>query len=258
MSRFLISSLLLVCIQFSACFATVVQINDFSMLEKLINNADKSSLVVFDVDNVLIKRTDQIMHPKFRQTRKVMLDTATDNKDRSFANIITQTNFELVNKDIVPLIQNLQSQGVMTIALTHFGTGKKGHVSKIEDVRINNLLKMGLVFNKSTLLDLEETRFESLQAEHGVPVYKDGILFTGEADKGAVLEAFMKYANIKPSTIVFIDDLKENIDSVATMAKKNSIDYAGLHYTEVAQTDVGLLNQKRADLQINMLVKKHK
>lgn len=58
-----------------------------------------------------------------------------------------------------------------------------------------------------------------------------GILSVGKTSKGKALLNFADLAGYKPSKIVFIDDLKENIKSVEDAAKKMDIPYVGLLYT---------------------------
>lgn len=62
--------------------------------------------------------------------------------------------------------------------------------------------------------------------------YHKGIISSGNASKGKALQAFLKNAKYNPKRIVFVDNLRENLESVGKLAKKRGIDYVGLWYTK--------------------------
>jgi len=41
------------------CFGSIIPTNDFKVIEEYVNKADKDTLVIFDVDDVLAMPTDE-------------------------------------------------------------------------------------------------------------------------------------------------------------------------------------------------------
>jgi hypothetical protein len=64
------------------------------------------------------------------------------------------------------------------------------------------------------------------------PLFKKGILFTNEINKGAALTAFLQTAGPAPTAIIFIDDRLDHLESVekALAAFDPAIRYDGLHF----------------------------
>lgn len=48
----------LICLSYN-CFAGIIPTNDFTVIEEYVNKADKDTLVIFDVDDVLMMPTDE-------------------------------------------------------------------------------------------------------------------------------------------------------------------------------------------------------
>lgn len=65
------------------------------------------------------------------------------------------------------------------------------------------------------------------------PTYDRGILFgnSTKSDKGEVLCAFLEKVQIYPQKIVFVDDSKRNVQTVASALKHKGIDHPCIHYT---------------------------
>jgi hypothetical protein len=63
------------------------------------------------------------------------------------------------------------------------------------------------------------------------PLYKQGILFCLQPNKGKVLITFLERINWEPLKVVFIDDKIDNLQSVQEELKVKNIEFVGLHYT---------------------------
>lgn len=160
---------------------------------------------------------------------------------------------------MITIIENLQKSNIKVLALTNCATGKFGLIPNMENWRIAELNKHGYHFYKSWK-DLQDISLKSLMKSGNAanPVYKDGILFVDQTgEKGPVLDAFLKYAKIKPKKIIFIDDKSKNLVSVEEFAKQHNIEFLGIEYTKTSE-DKEMLNQNIAELQFQVLEKEKK
>ena len=92
-------------------------------------------------------------------------------------------------------------------------------------------------------------------------MYKEGILFSGNNNKGEVLLEFFKKTSYYPMKVIFVDDKKKYLVVVETALEKIGIPFIGIRYggcdervknfdpakaeRELAQFKSGLLPQKR-------------
>jgi hypothetical protein len=76
--------------------------------------------------------------------------------------------------------------------------------------------------------------------------------------KGEVLKAFLDYAELSPKKIIFVDDKEKNLKSVEAFAREAKIPFIGFQYTAIVDRSKSLLNEKRAQLQFEVLEKEHK
>lgn len=58
-----------------------------------------------------------------------------------------------------------------------------------------NWKKIGIIFSKK--YDDYQVTFPNIKSKNGVPLFKSGIIFTGSADKGAVLNKFLSKFSLK-------------------------------------------------------------
>ena len=55
------------------CFAEIIQTNDIKVIEKTLASIDQDTLVIFDVDDVLMHADDQILKSKNADACKVLV-----------------------------------------------------------------------------------------------------------------------------------------------------------------------------------------
>src|SRR5262249_1399413 len=126
----------------------------------------------------------------------------------------------LVNEEFPSIIQDLKRRHIPTLVLTYMLSGPYGIIPDLLDWRIETLNNMGLHFNFS-FPNLAPTTFPDLPG--GNPkrpaAFKDGIVASSTHAKGPTLGAFITYAHLQPDTIIFIDDQRDNIDSVGQYCK---------------------------------------
>jgi hypothetical protein len=164
-----------------------------------------------------------------------------------------------VDPKMISLIQSLQKSNIKVLALTNCATGKFGLIPNTENWRIAELHKHGYYFDKSWKdvgsIDLKSLIKDAIDFN---PVYKHGILFVDQTGKkGPVLNAFLKYVEIKPKKIIFVDDKSKNLLSVEKFAKQHNIEFVGIKYTKALE-DKDVVNTDIASLQFEILEKQKK
>lgn len=181
------------------------EIDNFIPLAEILKLVHKDTLVVFDVDDVLIMPTeeDDFRHPY----RVQLLESITNrlmpqNKETLYSIILSATKRILIESEsrIINIFNNLKLLQIPTIALTAMGTGNFGIIKNMEDLRFKELNNVGISFKSSTPLLGEQLASElkgtNIVFKHctGIPKLNDGIIFTAGVDKGVVLEyMFSKY-----------------------------------------------------------------
>lgn len=195
------------------------------------------TLVVFDVDDVLISAKDACFRPKRLKHLFKVIQQKYDEipleehpaLDEKLSLCYLSPERGLIEKDTPQLIANLQKQGIKVIALTHCPTGKYGLISSIESWRINHLKSFGIDFSRS-FPSLGRHSFDQLANKRPPPLYDSGVLFSYGYEKGEVLVAFLKHVQWTPKRIIFFDDLVGNHQSVSRSLDGLGINYTGYHY----------------------------
>lgn len=178
-NKFLTYSFLICSLVSFCCAQNIIRITSIVQIEQELQAADQTSLVVFDIDNVLLMTTD---HCEARFT----------------------SQFIPVENKTVAIVKNLQERHVPVIALTASGT-----TFEICRWRIGNLQQIGLDLSGSFLS--QEFCLDQFYYFYGCcPVFSQGILCAGRVPKGQALTAFLDKVEWKPSKVIFIDDLYLN------------------------------------------------
>jgi len=225
---------------------------------------DSETLVIFDVDDVLITPRDQILQHAFKKELAPVIQAierryGKKEEQRFWSIIWLARKNELVEPQVVNIIKELQSRSIKVIALTNAFTGSFGDLPSLEDWRINELAKYDIHFKKSWPM-LSDKTFAQLKSEDPMrfPAFKNGILFTCYLSKGDVLKAFLPYAGLIPKKIIFIDDKRKYLESVEGFCKEHNIAFKGYEYTAVADRPRSPLNKARVKLQLQVLEDEHK
>lgn len=239
-------------------FTVIVLIRDIiPILEK----ADKNTLVVFDVDNVISAPADLIGRPKARNIRQEIFKEyenkyGIERVKRIHALYMLKAKGELVESDIKRIIYSLQQKGIPTIALTAKGTEKFGSIVGTMEWRLSKLEDKGITF----IYPLHNERV-LWQKEAG---FEKGIVFSGKQSKGEALDYFLKnVVKWKLKKIIFVDDNADYLESVSYMCEENSIEFIGFQYLaevfnqdkkvnpEIARVQIRILDEKQIGLQDN-------
>lgn len=215
--------------------STIHPLPSFQDLENLVSPLDATSLILFDVGDVLLLAKRSFFHPNnkpYREQIKKRLDTLIGKEQRArLLSIIFLDDWrEPVEYCASSVIKNLQKTAARIMALSAMQTGAFGVIKNMEEWRLSGLLGVGIDFSFSApwpgTLD-----FSEMERDGFAPVFKDGVLFTHVHSKGEALEAFLHKIQWNPTKIIFIDDKLSYLASVQQVAEQRAIPFLGLHYT---------------------------
>ncbi len=242
-------------------FAKIIETTDLSTIESYLHTANQNTLVIFDIDEVIIETTDSILKPQhkmhFLKMEEELLKRATEEEVLYLKSIIyEEQEIKLVDNKILDILNNLKNKKINTIAITYIATGPKGKIAKLEDWGLSRLNKLGIDFREFN--NLIDHIFLEIPAKHGVPLTKHGVTFTALEPKGLLLDAILKYNKIKPKNIIFIDDKLSNLQSVESTCENLGIPFTGIQYTAVIKSNKWNFDDELANFQFQVLEKEHK
>ena len=202
------------------------------------------TLVIFDVDDVLIMASDKIYQTnQYNESlRKKIADSLRTKYDMSqyftqqrISLYLQQGKKKLVEPEIVDIIHRLQDRGIKTIALSNSPGGSFGYIPKMEEWRANSLKSLEIDFSQS-FPECAFSRFTQadLLGNNGeYALISDGIILTNGFKKSKALSAFLKSIPWQPMEIVYIDDSIEYLQDVQSYARENNISFKGYFYNGV-------------------------
>jgi hypothetical protein len=247
---------------------TIYLADNLNLLEQKTKSLDNDSLVIFDVDKVLLIDADpgdRAFKEERGQARTITslykkgsdLFNTLDEKTRDSLWLIYMSDRKkrqiLVDEHVVKLIRELQKNHVKVIALTRFLVGQFDIVPAIEEWRIEQLQSKGIDFSTS-FPDQEPISFNQFRYENKSPVFKKGFLFTAlAATKGQLLKAFFDKIGWTPKIVVMVDDKRENLESVQSELKKLGIPFIGFDY-RAAEKFPAYFDKEVAEFQMQHLI----
>lgn len=203
----------------------------------LFEEESQNILAAFDIDDTLtVLQEPAFQRPNFKGHHAELFIQLTaslspEEKHIAFTIPLLTTPGELVESHSPLVIQELQRKGVKTIALTAAPAGNYLG-TPIEDRRIAELRRVGIDFSVS-FPEMEETLFLHFKPPiwGSLPLYKEGVIFTNDIDKGLVLIEFLKTLSSLPKEIVFVDDRVEHLHTVerALQTYYPEIQFHGFH-----------------------------
>jgi FMN phosphatase YigB (HAD superfamily) len=254
------ASLWLISLMMNPCFAANVQTSQLSDITKILTQkADQTTLVIFDVDDVLIAPTDEfaIRDPIRKKLNKELFSRhGTTEIKVLYSDFFRKRTVRLVNPGMIDLLKDLRDKKIPATALTKWYTGRYGSIAMMENLRFKGLDEVGISFIEISPF-IRNMEFPDLKTEDGIPMVKNGIILTAFADKGLVLEAALVKAQLKFKKIIFIDDSYAQIQSVEKICNKLGIAFIGIHYTEANLIPIPLLNASKEKLRFEVLEKEH-
>jgi hypothetical protein len=221
-------------------FGNTIRISSFSEMKKEFEKADNKTLIIFDVDEVLITTQDHFMHPYadaifLPMIHRAFSQATTPNEKKEVEENLSLCMLlpkrVLIEEETPRLIKDLQKRHIKVIALTSCPTGRFGVIPQVERWRIEHLNAMNISF-ASSFPDRKRESFAEMASEgKPAPLFEEGILFSKGYKKGQVLKEFIRRCKFHPAKVVFIDDLEENLASVQAEMQAMSIAFQGYQYT---------------------------
>lgn len=244
---------------FTQLHSSIVSIQSFKEIYLELNKVDQDTLVVFDVDEVLITCKDVILRP----CGSHFLPMSWKNIDRKefiflISIMINESQPMLVEPSTPWFVKELQAKGAKTMALTAARTGKFGVIENAEDWRLQILKKLDIDFS-NTFPKNPLIYFNQVKKESNYPLFKNGILFLGDEKntKGSLLIQFLEKMQWKPKKVIFIDDKMPHLISVETALNEAKISFQGYQYKGVEQLPKEF-DEEIAEMQFDHLRKNHK
>lgn len=214
-----------------ACVSLLsVSLNAKIIEEKYINDItkyfDKDALIIFDVDNTLMEPQQELGNDQwFRHRILHYVKEGYSKKDAvelaipEWMAIQSVTKVKAVEPEVSSIIANLQEKGYRVMGLTTRGLGMSTRtVHQLKTLDINLM---------TTAPATEEIFFTN--PDRGV-LYRGGILFTANTDKGEALETFLGRINYHPQKILFINDKLDHLEPVEAVCHKHNIEFLGIRY----------------------------
>ncbi len=189
------------------------------------NEYNKDLLVIFDIDNTIAKNptdfgSDQWFYAMWKQL------IASGKSDQQALETLLPMVFHVqfntwlvpVEKNTIEVIDNLQKKGVTVIALT-------ARSLELAHRTIEQLHHIGIYFTKT---DPYECPIKYGDKKPGL--YIDGIIFSGNYDKGEMLVNWFKQIKYRPKKVIFIDDKLKNLRSVEKALHNRDYPFIGIRY----------------------------
>ncbi|MBS0185970.1 MAG: DUF2608 domain-containing protein [Proteobacteria bacterium] len=198
----------------------ILYITTFKELKELLLKIPPRSLIVTDIDNVLVVHKDKILRSSSRLLYESLMQELKEDfckKTKLIKNNIKISFFEYLHgkliqriclepldENMIPFLKVLRKQGHSLLALSQGKTGAYAEFNPIEDVRINQLKNLGFNFSES-FKDIPPIKFKALH-EVRFPVFKEGVILTSKTSKAMALQAFFDVTQKSWQTLIYIDD----------------------------------------------------
>lgn len=234
-----------------SCIKEALNLN--SIISTLLDNPNRNSLIIFDVDEVLIMSTPEhdLREPYRIKILEGIFKKLTNNQINIFKSIIfAQREVKLVDPDLNKLFDLIASMKVPSLALTAMGTGKFGIINSMVEFRIEELSKFNISFKelapfKDEYIVNELNNVTKIFPDTcGVPCLSSGIIFTAGIDKGVVLEYILQKYDYYPKNIIFVDDYLPNLESLKRLCIQLEINFYGFHYKAAHVVPLPKINKK--------------
>ncbi|XVN41150.1 MAG: DUF2608 domain-containing protein [Rickettsia endosymbiont of Argas persicus] len=236
------------------------KIHDFKEVIEAIEKADKTCLVLFDVDEVIVMDSDE-----FRLTHDYRKELVNNIEKRLpieqckllLSVVLKDRKARFVNDDILKIFALLKEKNIPAMGLTKLPTGKFGVIEDMIEWRVRELASLKVNLQELSPLS-DELIIKDFNIGYGDPILKDGIIYTAEYDKGEVLEYVLQKTNYFPKSIIFIDDIEENLLSLQKTCNKLKINYQGFEFMGSAIVPEPDLDEQLEKIRFEILEKELK
>ncbi|QQV74944.1 hypothetical protein H6P87_00486 [Rickettsia tillamookensis] len=241
-------------------YSKINKVHDFKEVIEAVEQANNTSLVLFDVDDVIVMDTDEsrLTHDYRKELMKSIEKRLTRKECELLLSVILKgKKSRFVNSDILKIFTLLKEKNIPAMGLTKLPTGKFGVIEDMIEWRVRELTELKVNFQEFSPLE-DEITIEDFNIGYGKPTLKDGIIYTAEYDKGSVLEYVLRKTDYYPQSIIFIDDIEENLLSLQETCKKLKINYQGFEFMGSAIVPEPDLDEQLEKIRFEILEKEYK
>jgi hypothetical protein len=217
-------------------------------VQEELETCDEETLVLLDIGGTLLIRKDPVLHNAHENWRRMWFDShypeMTREEKISLVRVIEESlNSWQVLDNWPELIHKAQHRKAKVVAFTKVLIDPA--LPSFRGIKL--LSHFGLCIQD----DLPDLSCGGTQF-----IYENGVIQTGEKLKGPVLKEVIQRMTKPPSKIVFVDDRKEQVESVKNACCELGIPNVCFHYTAFEKAP--LLDEMVANYQLQMLVKEHR
>lgn len=241
-------------------FSKINKIYNFKEVIEAIEKADETYLVLFDVDEVIVMDSDEsrLTH----DYRKVLVNDiqkrlTIEQCKLLMSVVLKDRKAKFVNNDILTIFALLKEKNIPAMGLTKLSTGTFGIIEDMIEWRVQELTSLKVNLQELSPLH-DEIIIKDFNAGYGNPILKGGIIYTAEYDKGGVLEYMLQKSNYSPKSIIFIDDIEENLLSLQETCSKLKINYQGFEFMGSAIVPEPDLDEQLEKIRFEVLEKELK
>ena len=241
-------------------YSKINKVHDFKAVIEAVKQADNTSLVLFDIDEVIVMDSDEsrLTHDYRKALMKDIEKRLTRKECELLLSVILKgKKSRFVNLDILKIFALLKEKNIPAMGLTKLPTDKFGIIEDMIEWRIRELAELKVNFQEFSPLE-DEIIIEDFNIGYGKPTLKDGIIYTAEYDKGSVLEYVLRKTNYYPQSIIFIDDIEENLLSLQKTCKELKINYQGFEFMGSAIVPEPDLDEQLEKIRFEILEKEYK
>lgn len=212
----------------------IKSIESLNEISSYLDSQDTDTLIVFDLDEVLVTTEDPFLRPELEETflgcvKEAMTKAIAQSRQETLhcrlSDCLTNAKRYLLDVESPELIARLQNANKKVIALTNHPTGKLGSVESLQAWKAESMRSFGFHFAKSFPEMKNGALSESV-------LYEDGTVFCRGVGKGVALMQFLSASGYKPKKVIFIDDLMKNLDEVRQALSAHNIAFEGFYYTK--------------------------
>lgn len=204
--------------------ALIIESNTLSSVLEHLDTLD--TLVIFDIDNTLAHPIEELSSDEwFCHLVNTKMQQGYDYLTSVYyalpAAYYAQFNVPLTPTEpcIPELIAHLIDNGVAVMALsTRSLFIAERSLEQLDNININFF--MPNIDPHDLVLPMHHPCF-----------YKRGVLFTGNNDKGEVLNCFFNIMNYRPEKVIFVDDKMKYLLSVQKALEEHDIVFCGIRYS---------------------------
>ena len=223
----------------SPLFAIIIESNDIHAILPHVYDTHhhKEILVVFDIDNTIGEIKDGFGGDEWfsallteRIKHGTHIDTAVAEILPLYFQIQATLWLEPVQECTPKLISFLQDIDIATMALT-------ARSFPLMQRTMEQLTNMEIDFTRNSLSN-KNINLTLRDVAH----YRDGVIFSGQNNKGELLVKFFETIGYHPQKVIFIDDKLKYVEQVAAAMEQANIPFVGIRY--------GHLDNKAANYKI--------